>query len=55
MKNKDFADLKSALTEALEHARGKITLKTRDMPCRRRRETQWYDSPIQTERRICNE
>ena len=32
MKNKDFANLKSGLAEALEHARGKITLKTSDMP-----------------------
>ena len=26
MKDKDFAELKGSLTEALEHARGKVTL-----------------------------
>jgi len=31
MKDKDFAELKGSLTEALEHARGKVTLKTRDI------------------------
>ena len=32
MKGKNFAELKGSLTEALEHARGKVTLKTRDVP-----------------------
>jgi len=32
MKDKDFAELKGSLTEALVHARGKVTLKTRDVP-----------------------
>jgi len=31
MKAKDFAELKAGLTEALEHARGKITLRTSDV------------------------
>jgi DNA-binding transcriptional regulator YiaG len=32
MKDKDFAELKGSLTEALAHARGKVTLRTRDIP-----------------------
>ena len=32
MKKKDFVELKGSLTEALAHARGKVTLKTRDIP-----------------------
>jgi putative transcriptional regulator len=32
MKEKDFAELKGSLTEALAHAQGKVTLKTRDIP-----------------------
>ena len=32
MKDKDFAELKASMTEALEHARGKITLKTKGVP-----------------------
>lgn len=32
MKHEDFEDLKQSLTETLEHARGKITLKTKNVP-----------------------
>jgi putative transcriptional regulator len=32
MKRKDFAELKGSMIEALDHARGKITLKTSDVP-----------------------
>ncbi|HUJ10693.1 MAG TPA: XRE family transcriptional regulator [Verrucomicrobiae bacterium] len=32
MKKKDFAELKGSLAEALAHVRGKVTLKTRDIP-----------------------
>jgi putative transcriptional regulator len=32
MKKEDFAELKGSLTEALAHAQGKVTLKTRDIP-----------------------
>lgn len=32
MKSKDFTNLKSGLVEALQHSRGKITLKTSDLP-----------------------
>jgi putative transcriptional regulator len=32
MKDKDFAELKAGMTEALEHARGKVTLKTKNVP-----------------------
>jgi putative transcriptional regulator len=32
MKAKDFAELKAGLTEVLDHARGKVTLKTKDIP-----------------------
>ena len=31
MKNEDFNELKESLTEVLDHARGKITLKTRNV------------------------
>ena len=31
MKKTDFAELKGSLTEALTHAQGKVTLKTRDI------------------------
>ena len=32
MKDKHFAELKGSLNEALDHARGKVTLKTKDVP-----------------------
>lgn len=32
MKKTDFAELKAGLNEALDHARGKVTLKTIDVP-----------------------
>ena len=32
MKDKDFAELKAGLTESLEHAKGKVTLRTKDVP-----------------------
>jgi len=32
MKNKDFAELRASVAEALEHVRGKVTLKTKDVP-----------------------
>ena len=39
MKDKDFAELKASMTEALDHARGKVTLKTKDVPLPPRVET----------------
>jgi putative transcriptional regulator len=32
MKRKDFMELKGSMVEALDHARGKITLKSSDLP-----------------------
>jgi len=32
MKSEHFAELKASMSEALAHARGKVTLKTKDLP-----------------------